>query len=154
MKLTCTTPRSPVHKGKLASPSGVLNCGWILALLPVLLLGSVQVAVVDSRGVEHPGSIHADDNCSSCHADKSRGKSVHSAMALRCTVCHLAETQGDMTTLSLFMPKTKICFACHEQSLSVREHRPVARGLCLDCHDAHSSSRRKLLRQPTDASRN
>lgn len=154
MKPTCTTPRSPAHKGKLASPTGVLNRGWIVALLPVLLLGSVQVSAVDSRGVEHPGSIHADDNCSSCHADKSRGKSVHSAMALPCTVCHLAETQGDMTTLSLFMPKTKICFACHEQTLAVREHRPVANGPCLDCHDAHSSNRRTLLREPTDASRN
>jgi hypothetical protein len=66
-----------------------------------------------------------------------QGKSVHSAMALPCTICHLAETKGDMTTLSLFMPKPKICSACHEP-LFIREHRPVANGSCLDCHDAYS----------------
>jgi predicted CXXCH cytochrome family protein len=153
MKPTAVAPRSPVHKGKLASLLGVLNRGWIIALLPALLVGSVRVSAVENRGVEHPGSIHADDDCSSCHADKSKGKSVHSAMALPCIVCHLAQTQGDMTTLSLFMPKPKICSACHEQRASAREHRPVANGSCLDCHDAHSSNRRMLLRVSTDAPR-
>jgi len=75
-------------------------------------------------------------------------------MALSCTVCHLAQTQGDMTILTLPMPKAKICSACHEEGLLLRQHSRVAKGLCLDCHDAHSSNRRMLLRVPTNARRN
>lgn len=131
--------------------------GWLLSfertitLLPVLLLASIQMSAVESRGVEHPGSLSADDNCSSCHADKSRGKSVHSAMALPCTVCHVAQSQGDMTTLTLLMPKPKICFACHEQAVSVTQHKAKANERCLSCHEAHSSNRPSLLRELTAA---
>jgi predicted CXXCH cytochrome family protein len=141
-----TAPRRTVHKRKLWSLTEVLNRGWLIALAPVLLLGT-RVSAVDSRGVEHPGSVHADDNCSSCHAEKSRGKSVHSAMELPCTSCHLAQTNGDMTTLTLLMPKPKLCFACHEETWSVGQHRPVTKRPCLDCHDAHSSNQRMLLRE-------
>lgn len=126
-------------------PSAVIPTLWLL--LP-LVTGPAWAA--SNQGVEHPGSIHSDDNCSACHADKLTGKSVHSAMALPCTVCHLAQTQGDMTTLTLLMPKTKICFACHEETLSLPRHGPLAKGPCLECHDAHSSNRRMLLREATD----
>ncbi len=50
------------------------------------------------------------------HAGKSRGKSAHSAIDVSCTVCHLAQTNGDMTTLSLLIPKPRICFACYEET--------------------------------------
>lgn len=76
---------------------------------------------------------------------------MHSAMTLSCTVCHLARTQGDMTTLMLLMPMPKICYACREETSSLREHRPVVKGPCLDCHEAHSSNRRALLRESSAA---
>jgi predicted CXXCH cytochrome family protein len=123
-------------------------------LCVLLLLGTMRASVVENRGVEHPGVVHQDDNCSSCHPDKTLGKSVHSAMALSCTVCHLAQTQGDMTILTLPMPKAKICSACHEEGMFLRQHSRVSKGLCLDCHDAHSSNRRMLLRASTNARRN
>lgn len=66
-------------------------------------------------------------------------------MATPCTVCHVANIQGDMTTLSLSMPKEQICFACHEKSAELQQHVPVVKGACVDCHDAHSSDRRMLL---------
>lgn len=97
-------------------------------------------------GVEHPGVLAADADCSSCHAKKISGKSVHSAMSTSCTVCHVARIQGDMTTLNLAMPKEQICFACHEKSAALRQHVPAAKGQCMDCHDAHSSDQRMLLR--------
>lgn len=100
--------------------------------------------------VEHPGSIHQDDDCSSCHAAKTTGKSVHSAMTISCTVCHVAQTQGDMTRLSLLMPKERICSACHDTSAELRKHSTKVKGLCLDCHDAHSSDQRLLLREQAD----
>ena len=132
--------------------SVALNLGpnpLIISVSLLLVLATLPALAFENRSVEHPGSVHADDNCSSCHADKSRGKSVHSAIELSCTVCHLARTNGDMTTLTLLMPKPKICFACHEETWSVQQHRPVTKRPCLDCHDAHSSNRRMLLREPS-----
>jgi predicted CXXCH cytochrome family protein len=154
MKPAATTAIRQVQKRKSGPPVGVLIRGRFIALLPVLLVATMQMSAVERRGIEHPGSIRADDNCSSCHADKARGKSVHAVMVLPCTICHLARTQGDMTTLSLLMPKPKICSACHEQSPTLREHRPVVNGSCLDCHDAHSSNRNMLLRTPTNGPHN
>jgi predicted CXXCH cytochrome family protein len=116
------------------------------ALIGFLLLLPV---VMEASSIEHPGILPKDANCSSCHANKTRGKSVHSAMVLSCTVCHLAQTEGDMTMLNLAMPKEKICFACHEKSAESR-HSLVAKGQCVHCHDAHSSSRRSLLREQVD----
>jgi predicted CXXCH cytochrome family protein len=116
--------------------------------IPIARLASLLVLLLAERawGVEHPGVIPTDAECSSCHAKKISGKSVHSAMSTSCTVCHVARTQGDMTTLSLAMPKEQICFACHEKSAELRQHVPVVKGPCMDCHDAHSSDQRMLLR--------
>jgi len=74
-------------------------------------------------------------------------------MEIRCTVCHLAQTQGDMTTLQLFLPREEICFGCHEKTMLLQQHTAAAKRMCVDCHDAHSSNRRMLLRDPLDTSR-
>ena len=116
----------------------------IAAFAVLLLTGCSAIAV------EHPGAIPKEDNCSSCHADKSRGKSVHSAMAGPCGVCHLVQTRGDMTTMSLMMPKERICFACHEESAALRLHAPAKDKMCVDCHDSHSSNQKMLLRKLSD----
>ena|ERR1700758_2154514 len=105
-----------------------------------------------TAAVEHPGVLHKEDDCTSCHAGKITGKSVHSAMASPCSICHVPQTQGDLTTLSLIMPKEQICFACHERGAALRLHAP-AKGLCVDCHDSHSSDRRMLLRAENDPAR-
>ena len=75
---------------------------------------------------------------------------MHSAMATSCAVCHVTKTQGDMTSISLAMPKTQICFACHEKSVELQRHSPTIKDTCLTCHDAHSSNRRMLLRASAD----
>ena len=102
-------------------------------------------AAIPAWTVEHPGVLPKDAECSSCHARQISGRSVHSAMATSCTVCHVAKTQGDMTTLNLAMPKEQICFACHEKSAALKQHVPVVKGTCVDCHDSHSSNQRMLL---------
>jgi|SRR5208283_749840 len=116
------------------------------ALSSLLLLAPAMHASV----IEHPGIVPKDASCATCHASKTKGKSVHSAMLLPCTVCHLARTEGDMTTLSLAWPKEKICSACHQQFVELQQHSPVVKGQCVDCHDTHSSSRRLLLREQAD----
>lgn len=67
-------------------------------------------------------------------------------MADPCTVCHVSATQGDMTSMSLLMPKDRICYACHAESAALRQHPPDPQRRCLECHDAHSSNARMLLR--------
>jgi predicted CXXCH cytochrome family protein len=116
---------------------------------PSALIGSLLLllaAAIQSSAVEHPGILPKNANCSSCHADKTSGKSVHSAMEVSCTVCHLVKTEGDMTTIYLAMPRQEICFACHEKSAELQQHSPAVKGQCVDCHDTHSSSRPFLLR--------
>ena len=105
----------------------------------------VPFAVSRVNAVEHPGSLPKDAECTSCHAKKVTGKSVHSAMESPCGVCHVTSTQGDMTLVSLSMPKNKICFACHEEASASRLHTPSVKGQCVECHDAHSSAYRMLL---------
>ena len=72
------------------------------------ILAGILLSVVPVVAVEHPGSIGQDANCVACHGNKVSGKSVHSAMQSPCGVCHVTMTQGDMTTVSLSMPKGKI----------------------------------------------
>lgn len=105
----------------------------------------VLVATAWAGAVEHPGVVPKDAECASCHAAKVSGKSVHSAMAGPCTVCHVTTTIGDMTITTFLMPKAKICSACHEETAALRQHIPAVKGLCVDCHDAHSSQRKLLL---------
>ncbi len=121
--------------------------------MPITFLALALLAATQAAAVEHPGVLSKDAECSSCHANKVRGKSVHSAMAIPCTVCHLSETKGDMTTLILIMPKATICFACHEKSASLPRHSAAAQTRCLECHDSHSSSRPALLREDVNLPR-
>lgn len=114
------------------------------AITAFVLLLFVIVPWADA--VEHPGVVPKDANCTSCHAKKLTGKSVHSAMATTCSVCHVTMTQGDLTTVSLSMPREKICSACHDEAAAMRQHAPSAKGYCIDCHDAHSSEYKALLR--------
>ena len=104
-------------------------------------------AVSRATAVEHPGSLEKDADCTSCHTKQITGKSVHSAMQSPCGVCHVTSTHGDMTVMSLSMPKNKIWFACHEAASAPRLHTPSVKGQCMECHDAHSSDYRMLLRQ-------
>ena len=112
-----------------------------LAVLAILFILSGS-----SLAVEHPGVLPTEAECSSCHASKISGKSVHSVMTASCSVCHVTATKGDMTLMSLSMPKEKICSACHEEAAALRQHVPAVKGTCVECHDAHSSERTMLLR--------
>jgi predicted CXXCH cytochrome family protein len=135
--------------GSLSSLGLRSAIGATVVCLPLLF---VPVGA-GAGAIEHPGILHREDNCSACHGDKTKGKSVHSAMEIACTICHQAQTQGDMTTLQLSLPKEEICFSCHEKTMMLRQHPDAVRKLCVDCHDAHSSSRRMLLREPLNMNR-
>jgi len=120
--------------------------GRVAALAVLVILLSVSSASSRAGTVEHPGVLPREVECSSCHASKISGKSVHSVMTATCSVCHVTTTKGDMTLMSLSMPKEKICSACHEEAAALRQHVPAVKGTCVECHDAHSSERKMLLR--------
>jgi predicted CXXCH cytochrome family protein len=118
----------------------------------VLVTFFALAGVMWAGAVEHPGVLPSEAECSSCHASKISGKSVHSVMAASCGVCHVTTTKGDMTLMSLSMPKEKICSACHEEAAALSQHVPAVKGTCMECHDAHSSERKMLLRGADRAS--
>jgi predicted CXXCH cytochrome family protein len=115
------------------------------SLVALAIVWAGIVPTVRAQVVEHPGSIEKDATCASCHGKKVSGKSVHSAMALPCTVCHVAATLGDMTTFTLLLSKQKLCSACHDEAAALKQHTPTGNKQCLECHDAHSSDQRMLL---------
>ncbi len=108
---------------------------------------ALMLATIQASAVEHPGLAPQDVACVSCHADKAKGMSVHSAMELPCGVCHVTSRREDLMMVSLAAPRQQICSGCHLQATGANWHVPaLVKGECVDCHDPHSSRRRMLLR--------
>ena len=118
----------------------------ILGLLLVVLTCGLRVVAA-----EHPVPLAKDADCASCHEDKTKGKAVHSAIAMGCTTCHDVKTTGDTTTVSLTAPKEELCFTCHEKSKEENLHGPYDKGQCVTCHDPHTSDYPKQLRASGNA---
>ncbi|MGB7583635.1 MAG: cytochrome c3 family protein [Terriglobales bacterium] len=95
---------------------------------------------------EHPVPLTKDTDCASCHDDKTKGKAVHSAIAMGCTTCHEIKTEGDSTTVNLTAPKDQLCLTCHEKSKEETLHGPYDKGQCVTCHDPHTSDYPDQLR--------
>jgi predicted CXXCH cytochrome family protein len=114
-----------------------------------LLIGSlalVLAAHLPVAAVEHPIKLEKDVDCASCHEDKTKGKAVHSAIAMGCTTCHEVKTEGETSTVNLISPKQEICLTCHEKSADAVLHAPYSKGECVTCHDPHTSDFAKQLR--------
>ena len=108
---------------------------------------ALMLLTLEMFAVEHPGVVPERAVCLSCHADKAKGRSVHAAMELPCSVCHTTARQDDLLTVALATPKDQICSGCHLQGARATWHVPaLVKGQCVDCHDPHSSRRRMLLR--------
>ncbi|SPF34375.1 exported hypothetical protein [Candidatus Sulfotelmatobacter kueseliae] len=118
----------------------------ILGLLLIVLACGLR-----SVGADHPVPLPKDADCASCHDDKTKGKAVHSAIAMGCTTCHEVKTVGDTTTVNLTAPKEQLCFSCHEKSKEEDLHGPYDKGQCVTCHDPHTSDYPKQLRAEGNA---
>ena len=118
-----------------------------LALLGIL--ASTALAVT------HPVPLDpkADSStCIACHADKTKGKSVHSAMAMGCTSCHEIRVSKDVTRVKLIATSpAALCVTCHADKkasdIKGKVHSPAVRD-CLTCHDPHSSDNKNQLLKP------
>lgn len=90
--------------------------------------------------------------CLECHVEQSKGKSVHSAMALGCTACHEVRVNRDVTRVKLITTTAYgLCLTCHVDKnapqINGTVHPPAVRD-CLKCHDAHASDNPFQLRKP------
>jgi predicted CXXCH cytochrome family protein len=90
--------------------------------------------------------------CVACHEEKTKGKAVHSAIAMGCTTCHEIRTVKDVTHIKLTTSTpAALCFTCHADKnpaeIKGKVHPPAVRD-CLKCHDPHTSDNKNQLLKP------
>jgi len=91
--------------------------------------------------------------CLECHEDKSKGKAVHSAIAMGCLSCHEIRVNRDITRVKLItVVPYKVCLNCHSDKDATKiqghVHQPAIRD-CLSCHDPHTSDNKNQLLKAT-----
>jgi predicted CXXCH cytochrome family protein len=114
------------------------------------------ICVCPVFAAEHPVPLDpkADPStCLACHEDKTKGKSVHSAMAMGCTACHEIRVNKDVTRVKLITTTSHaLCLTCHADKnaaeLKGTVHPPAVRD-CVKCHDPHSSDNKFQLLKAT-----
>ena len=135
-------PRRSLHSGTWLA----ITLGLLAALVPVLRL----------RADIHPVPLEktADSSkCLECHAEKVRGKAVHTAVSTGCTSCHEVRLNRDVTRVKLITATPySLCLTCHADKNAAEikgtVHKPAVRD-CLKCHDPHSSDNKFQLLKPT-----
>jgi predicted CXXCH cytochrome family protein len=122
---------------------------WLgLALLALLATrASAQIHPVPLAPNTDPAK------CLECHADKTKGKSVHSAMAMGCLSCHEIRVNKDITRVKLITATpVSLCITCHADKKAAdikgTVHPPAVRD-CLTCHDPHATDNKNQLLKPT-----
>jgi predicted CXXCH cytochrome family protein len=121
----------------------------IFFALAVLFASRVDASV-------HPVPLEPNTNaakCIECHEDKSKGKAVHSAIAMGCMSCHEVRVNKDTTRIKLITATTQsLCLTCHADkdaaTLKGTVHPPAVRD-CVKCHDPHVSDNKNQLLKPT-----
>ena len=91
--------------------------------------------------------------CIACHEDKTKGKAVHSAIAMGCISCHEIRTTKDVTRVKLITTTSHaLCLTCHADKnaadIKGTIHPPAVRD-CVKCHDPHTSDNKNQLLKPT-----
>jgi len=124
-------------------------------LRTLLALSFAAVCLPRALGGVHP--VPLDKNvdsakCLECHEDKSKGKAVHSAIAIGCMSCHEVRVSRDVTRVKLITTTTQaLCLKCHEDKKvqpGQTMHPPAIRD-CVKCHDPHESDNPNQLFKPT-----
>jgi len=91
--------------------------------------------------------------CVQCHEDKTKGKAVHSAIAMGCQGCHEVRINKDATYVKLTTTTpSALCLTCHSEknaaTLKGTVHSPAVRD-CLKCHEPHASENKNQLLKST-----
>ena len=121
-----------------------------LALLSGVLLA--ETARADIHPVPLEKNVDS-AKCLECHANKAKGKFVHTAVAAGCTSCHEVRVNRDVTRVKLITTTSYgLCLTCHKDKnageIKGTVHKPAVRE-CLKCHDPHESDNKYQLLKPT-----
>jgi len=122
----------------------------------LILLGFVLLFGAPARADIHPVPLERNTDsakCLECHADKAKGKSVHTAITTGCTSCHEIRVSRDVTRVKLITTTAySLCLTCHKDKNAAEikgtVHKPAVRE-CLKCHDPHQSDNKNQLLKPT-----
>ncbi len=125
-------------------------------LYAIACLAFLALFATRAQAAVHP--VPLDKNvdsakCLECHEDKTKGKSVHSAMAAGCLSCHEVRVNKDTTRVKLITTTPlALCITCHADKKAAdikgTVHPPAVRD-CLTCHDPHTSENKNQLLKPT-----
>ena len=91
--------------------------------------------------------------CLQCHEDKTKGKAVHSAIAMGCMSCHEIRVNKTTTRVKLKTATSySLCLTCHADKKAAdikgKVHPPAVRD-CVKCHDPHTSANKFQLLKTT-----
>jgi predicted CXXCH cytochrome family protein len=115
-----------------------------------------DIAANPPYGLIRPGQ----DLCLACHKDMkpvlNQARFVHKPVKDNCVGCHNPHSAAESKVLLREAQRT-ICITCHEKatpdlinrikSTARPPHKPVAEGKCTDCHAAHISNFKKLVKE-------
>jgi DmsE family decaheme c-type cytochrome len=95
--------------------------------------------------------------CLNCHSGGQRMHwpgSIHMANKLACSDCHNPMARFSATGLMKKASVTETCQTCHQQQRAEfrkKSHMPVPEGkmTCVDCHNPHGTSGKRLLKADT-----
>jgi predicted CXXCH cytochrome family protein len=101
---------------------------------------------------KHPTPLAADIDaakCLECHENKTKEKSIHTAVKGGCFSCHQVRVVRDVTRVNLTTTTVlSLCLKCHADKKAALGqgmlHPPVARD-CTLCHDPHDSPNKDHL---------
>jgi len=144
-----------VHHCALFSNTAARHGGRGLGTRVWMCVAVLAVLAARASAAVHP--VPLDKNvdaakCLECHEDKSKGKAVHSAMALGCLTCHEVRVSKDVTRVKLITATPYgLCLTCHADKKAAdikgTVHPPAVRD-CLSCHDPHTSDNKNQLLKP------
>jgi predicted CXXCH cytochrome family protein len=125
-------------------------------IVPLSLAVVFFLAVLTLRADIHPVPLEKNATsaqCLECHAEKAKGKFVHTAVSAGCTSCHEVRVNKDVTRVKLVTTTPySLCLTCHADKNAAEikgmVHKPAVRD-CLKCHDPHSSDNKFQLLKPT-----
>lgn len=125
----------------------------ILRTLAAIALVGLTALIASAQ--QHPVPLELNQDpatCVQCHEDRTKGKSVHSAIAMGCTSCHEVRVNRDVTRVKLIKTTpVALCITCHSDkkasSIKSKVHSPAVRD-CMDCHDAHVTANKNQLLKP------
>ena len=133
------------------------NCGGRgLGINGLIFFALIALLISRATAAVHPVPLDPKTDaakCLECHEDKSKGKAVHSAIAMGCLSCHEVRVNRDITRVKLITTVPyKVCFTCHSDKeaskIQGHVHQPAIRD-CLTCHDPHTSANKFQLVKAT-----